>query len=122
MGFIRRDALECLGRILGLAASDHVGLLFDQAFQHLADQRMIVHQEDLGLGGARHHVTALPWGIRQVSSAPPKRPRSTRKRPPIILARSAMIRRPMPSFEGALYLRPRPLSEITSWVPSSISS
>ena len=84
-------------RLLGLAAHDEIGLPVDQQRQPLADDRMIVHDEDpvfrrgaaaaVRMIGRHSTLRALCSGNRQLTTVPPRSPRRTSSVPPIMLAR-----------------------------------
>ena len=106
----RADRFKGFGRILGLAADDHVSLLVDQLGQAAAQDRVIIHQQHFGFRFAEselifiNHKTSvriallhyyfrpnsafLKWLCTvHVTTVPPSSPARMSKEPPIFWAR-----------------------------------
>ena len=96
-------ARQGLGRGLRLAAHDEVGLVLDQIRQELADEWMVVDDEDAasrifqGKGGRVGSIHKFQGADRrQRTRVPPLAGVSIVNWAPIMAARWAMMRRPMP--------------------------
>ncbi len=104
---VRRERADRGARFafsLHFATNRQVGLRLDHAPQALADDRVVVHDENTPLhsGGGRrssrdpHSTLARSSGKEQWIEAPPRTPVSMMRSPPNIWVRYSMIFRPRP--------------------------